>query len=45
MNAAIGGVTTLSLNRRALTGGTDQSHVQVASIRIDAIQLDSIPAQ
>jgi hypothetical protein len=45
MNAAIGGDTTLSLNCRALTGGTDQSHVLVTSIRIDAIQLDSIPAQ
>jgi hypothetical protein len=45
MNAAIGGSTTLSLNCVAMTGGTDQSHVLVTSIRIDAIRLDSIPSQ
>lgn len=42
MTTALGGVGSISLDCEALTGGTDQSHVQVTSIRIDAVPVVGI---
>lgn len=41
----IGGTTGVSFNCGALTGGTDQSHVLVLSVRINAIPVDSVTSQ
>jgi hypothetical protein len=42
MTAALGGVGSISLDCEALTGGTDQSHALVTSIRIDAVPVVGI---
>ena len=46
MSVALGNVSgIIKLNCRAITGGTDQSHVLVISVRIDAVNLDNISSQ
>jgi hypothetical protein len=45
MATTIGGTTGVSFNCGALTGGSDQSHVLVLSVRINAIPLDSVQSQ
>jgi hypothetical protein len=45
MSVALGHETGVSLSCGSLTGGTDQSHVLVTSVRINAILLDVIASQ
>jgi hypothetical protein len=45
MTTTIGGTGSVSLQCGALTGGTDQSHVLVTSVRINAISLDTVSGQ
>ena len=45
MSVALGSASSVSLNCVSLTGGSDQSHVLVTSIRINAIPLDTITSQ
>jgi len=45
MATTIGGTTGVRFNCGSLTGGTDQSHVLVTSVRINAIPLDTVTSQ
>lgn len=45
ITTTIGGTASVSLQCGALTGGTDQSHVLVTSIRINAIPLNTVSGQ
>jgi hypothetical protein len=45
MTTTIGSTASVSFSCGSLTGGTDQSHVLVTSVRINAIPLDSVTSQ
>jgi hypothetical protein len=45
MTAALGSATSVAFNCVSLTGGTDQSHVLVTSVRINAVALDTISSE